>query len=530
MKTTVIGYLGSQLDGRTSADRWNKWRPTVSICQHEDFLVDRFELLIDQRTEKLAEVVVEDLKAVSPETDVRVHEVSFDDPWDFEEVYGAMHDFARGYKFETEKENYLLHITTGTHVFQICSFLLAESRHIPAQLLQTAPPKGNERTVHGHYKIIDLDLSRYDRLAARFEQEQRSHVSFLKAGIETRNRRFNELIDRIEFVALQSDSPMLLTGPTGAGKSRLAKRIYELKRQNERVTGDLVEVNCAMLRGDQAMSTLFGHRKGAFTGAAKDRPGLLRSANEGLLFLDEIGELGLDEQAMLLRALEEKRFLPVGADEEISSDFQLIAGTNRNLREHVRSGKFREDLLARIDLWSFELPGLTDRREDIEPNVEFELVQFNTQSGRQVRFNKEARAQFLRFATSPSAKWRANFRDLNAAMTRMATLSPTGRIGVDTVTEEIARLTASWGAPRDQSALTDVPDFNDSTLDEFDRHQLAHIVAVCRTSDSLADAGRKLFNVSRLAKKQPNDSDRLRKYLAKFGLTFADATATPDAG
>ena len=124
------------------------------------------------------------------------------------------------------------------------------------------------------------------------------------------------------------------------------------------------------------MSALFGHVKGAFTGAMRDRPGLLRGANGGLLFLDEMAELGLDEQAMLLRALEEKRFLPLGGDREIASDFQLIAGTNRDLAEAVRTGRFREDLLARIDLWTFRLPGLAERREDIAPNLDYELEQF----------------------------------------------------------------------------------------------------------------------------------------------------------
>ena len=91
-----------------------------------------------------------------------------------------------------------------------------------------------------------------------------------------------------------------------------------------------------------------------------------------MLFLDEVGELGLDEQAMLLRALEEKRFLPLGSDRELSSDFQLIAGTNRDLAGAVREGRFRDDLLARINLWTFSLPGLTDRREDIAPNLDYD--------------------------------------------------------------------------------------------------------------------------------------------------------------
>ena len=138
-------------------------------------------------------------------------------------------------------------------------------------------------------------LSRYDRIAARFSKEATEARSFLKSGIATGNAKFNRMIEEIEHVAVQSRDPVLLMGPTGAGKSQLARRIYELKKARHQITGAFVEVNCATLRGDAAMSALFGHVKGAFTGALKDRAGLLRAADGGLLFLDEVGELGLDE-------------------------------------------------------------------------------------------------------------------------------------------------------------------------------------------------------------------------------------------
>src|SRR5690606_14949233 len=116
----------------------------------------------------------------------------------------------------------------------------------------------------------------------------------------------------------------------------------------------------------------FGHRKGAFTGALSERAGLLRTADRGMLFLDEIGDLGLDEQAMILRAIEEGRFLPVGADREASSKFQLVDGTNRDLLADVGGGRFRDDLFARLNLGTFHLPGLAARLEDIEPNLDYE--------------------------------------------------------------------------------------------------------------------------------------------------------------
>ena len=520
----VIGILGALLDrARPGADRWQAWRPTVAICQHEDLLVSRFELFHETREATLARSVAADIATVSPETTVQLHELALRDPWDFEEVFGQLHDFARRFRFVTDDEDYLIHITTGTHVEQICLFLLAESRHLPGRLLQTSPPPRHTPGA-GSYRIIDLDLSRYDVLASRFSTERQEGHTFLKSGIATQNADFNTLIERIERVAIASTAPLLLTGPTGAGKSHLARRIYELKRRREQLQGEFVEVNCATLRGDQAMSALFGHIKGAFTGATSARPGLLKAADGGLLFLDEIGELGADEQAMLLRAVEDKRFLPVGADRDAQSDFQLIAGTNRDLQVEAGRGTFREDLLARINLWMFRLPGLAERAEDIAPNLDYELERYSSTTGHKVTMNKEARTCFLDFARSAEAVWSANFRDLGAAVTRMATLATSGRIALADVNEEITRLVTSWRriTPADPDRLEELltPEQLEE-LDLFDRVQLAEVVRICRTSESLSAAGRTLFAASRAAKSQPNDADRLRKYLARFGLSWA---------
>ena len=321
---------------------------------------------------------------------------------------------------------------------------------------------------------------------------------------------------------MHSREPLLLTGPTGAGKSRLARRIFDLKKARHQVTGEFVEVNCATIRGEGAMSALFGHVKGSFTGAMRDRAGYLRAAHRGVLFLDEIGELGLDEQAMLLRAVEEKAFFPLGSDREARSDFQLIAGTNRDLAARVREGRFRDDLLARINLWTFQLPGLRDRAEDIEPNLLFELEQFARRNGARVTFNKEAREKFLRFAASPEALWTANFRDLSGAVVRMATLARGGRISTEIVDEELERLRARWTSPdAKSSALERVLDAKQiAELDPFDRVQLEHVVEVAQRARSLSDAGRALFAASRQKRKSVNDADRVRKYLARFGIEW----------
>lgn len=528
MKTVVISILGTTMDRRGKGNkRWDKWRPTVSMCQHEDLLIDRLELLFDNHSQSLADQVTEDISRVSPETTVSYHRVNFSDPWDFESVYSHLLDFARSYPFKPEKEKYLIHITTGTHVAQICLYLLTESGYLPGQLIQTSPAK-RDADLTGTYQIIDLDLSKYDQIASRFKKEHQEGTTYLKGGIETRNLRFNKMIEQLEKVSILSNAPILITGPTGAGKSQLAERVYYLRKQRAKLEGNLVSVNCATLRGENAMSALFGHKKGAFTGATSDRPGLLKEADRGLLFLDEVGELGLDEQAMLLRAIEEKRFMPFGSDKEVSSHFQLIAGTNKDLLQQSAHGLFREDLLARIDMWTYQLPSLKERIEDLEPNIEFELEAFSTKSGYLVSFNKDARKKYLTFCKSPEATWSANFRDLNASITRMGTLADGGRITVDVVQEELERLKLKWTPKLNTiSTPTEIIDQNlgknrSASMDYYEQVKLACLIEACQQSNSMADAGRKLFNVSRATKKSSNDSHRVKQLLAKYNLSFED--------
>ena len=224
---------------------------------------------------------------------------------------------------------------------------------------------------------------------------------------------------------------------------------------------------------------------------------------------------------MLLRALEEKRFLPVGSDREVESDFQLIAGTNRDLGARVAEGRFRDDLLARLNLWTYRLPGLADRREDIEPNLDFELERFERLNNQRVKFNREAREKFLAFAISGEASWLGNFRDLSASVTRMATLAQAGRIQVPIVDEEIDRLQRLWN-PRTEpfDVLASLLGDRIGEVDHFDLVQLREVVRVCRRSRTLSEAGRTLFAASRRRRNSTNDADRLRKYLARFGLEW----------
>ncbi|WP_239423757.1 RNA repair transcriptional activator RtcR [Snodgrassella communis] len=528
-KNVVFGFLGNVLDQRGKGrKRWGRWRPTVDVCNHPELPVSRFELLYQVNDNELLAEIIQDIKTIAPDTQVNPVAVHIHDPWDFEEVYTCLLDLAKSYQFDYEQENYYLNITTGTHVMQICWFLLAESRFYPARLLQLSPTKGTARhetaltelaehqqlCSRGQIDIIDLNLNRYDQILTRFQQYAGQATELLKSGIATKNKHYNQLITEIEQVASRSHAPILLCGPTGAGKSFLARQIYQLKLNKHQISGQFVEINCATLSGDNAMSTLFGHNKGAYTGASMARSGLLKQADNGLLFLDEIGELGLDEQAILLKAIEEKHFYPLGSDKLVSSQFQLIAGTNKDLKQAIACGAFREDLYARINLWSYQLPGLAERKEDIEPNIDFELARYAQEYGTMPRFNQQSRTRYVNFATSASALWTGNFRELTASITRMATLATQGNITLTQVEDEIQRLQQHWQQTTPADAL--IP----TEIDEFERYQLEKVIEVCRKSRTLSEAGRYLFAVSRAQKQRANDADRLKKYLAKFDLSW----------
>jgi transcriptional regulatory protein RtcR len=183
-------------------------------------------------------------------------------------------------------------------------------------------------------------------------------------------------------------------------------------------------------------------------------------------------------------------------------------------------------LLARINLWTFGLPALRERREDIEPNLEFELKRYSEREGSKVSFNKEARDSYLAFATSEAAIWASNFRDLGASATRMATLAPAGRIDLATVSHEIATLKRLWRGKSDGRRQTNlrVAQLQHQgllqSLDLFDEAQLETVLEVCQSAATLSEAGRKLFSQSRNLKTSTNDADRLRKYLTRFELSF----------
>lgn len=525
MRNVVIGFLGTQLD----MGKRREWRPSVQLCTHPNFPVARFELIHDQRHYHLACSVAAAIAKVSPGTEVRLVRIDMADPWDFQEVYGRLYDFAVDYGFDEDRERYHVHLTTGTHVAQICWFLLTESRHVPARLIQTGPPRDMVQS-SGTLDIIDLDLARYNALQRRFEAAARDHSALLLGGVETTSPAMLALAERLDLVATASDAPILLLGEPGTGKSALATHIHELKLVRRRIKGRLVQVNCATLRGGQALPALFGQRRAATGVPGSERPGFLREADGGVLFLDKIDELGAGEQAALLQVIETGRYCPVGSEAEVTARFHLVAAAASDPGALVRSGRLRPDLYARLSQWVFRIPPLRERRDDIGTQLLSLLGRSERQLGRKTGFNADALARYLRFAQDPGTQWPGNLRDLEASAHRMAVLAERGRITLPMAEAEIAALSSQWAAADadgDAALLQSV--LPGAALDEFDRAQLAAVIRACRECPSLSAAGRRLFAVSRQEKAIQNDADRLRKYLARFGLDWS-AVSDSQAG
>jgi two-component system nitrogen regulation response regulator NtrX len=171
----------------------------------------------------------------------------------------------------------------------------------------------------------------------------------------------DELRDMISKVA-PSEARVLITGPNGSGKELVAHQIHE---HSERSKSPMIEVNCAAIPAELIESELFGHKKGAFTGAQKDRKGKFELAHSGTLFLDEIGDMSLSAQAKVLRALQEHKVTPVGGERSIQVDVRVLAATNKDLQTEIAEGRFREDLYHRLSVILIEVPGLNDRKDDI---------------------------------------------------------------------------------------------------------------------------------------------------------------------
>ncbi|EAU67398.1 phenol-degradation regulator [Stigmatella aurantiaca DW4/3-1] len=258
--------------------------------------------------------------------------------------------------------------------------------------------------------------------------------------------------------AAKVDSTVLITGESGVGKERIARLIHD---ESARAHKAFVAVNCAAVTESLLESELFGHAKGAFTGATHDRPGLFEAANGGTLFLDEVGEVPPAMQARLLRALQEKEVRRVGENQNRKVDVRVVAATNRTLLEEVSAGRFRQDLYYRLRVIELKVLPLRERREDILPLARQLLAEASERLGRKVAsFSPEAADQLLRYG------WPGNVRELANAIERAVALHEGARIERDDLPEEVREAQPSF-----------LPGSSPRTLEDMEREYILAVLA-----------------------------------------------------
>lgn len=313
---------------------------------------------------------------------------------------------------------------------------------------------------------------------------------------------------RMARVVAASDLTVLVLGETGVGKERLAQAIHAA---SPRANRPLVSLNCAAFPETMVESELFGYERGAFTGAARPKPGLISAAEGGTLFLDEVGELTLPIQAKLLRVLESRELLPLGALKVRSVDIRILAATNRGLQEAVAAGRFREDLYYRLNGVTLEVPPLRERREDIYPLAQKFAQRFAEQLRRPAPlFSESAREAILNYA------WPGNIRELKNVVQRATLLATSGIIEADAIPQS-ADVVDSFDAPELITTVTaTIP--TDSAVDELADSAIPGKRRVARPGEIMAALNRSGGDQAEAAKLLGVSRRTLINWLDKFDL------------
>ena len=317
--------------------------------------------------------------------------------------------------------------------------LRRDGPHIPLLLMRgkDSPPAADE-VVNGVLGVLDLPL-RYRPLTGALQQAQVFREGQTKQATRRSPELFRSLVGNsrsvrhvrklIEQVAT-TDATVLILGESGTGKEVVARNIhYHSTRRNK----PFVPINCGAIPGDLLESELFGHEKGAFTGAITARQGRFEIADGGTLFLDEIGDMSLHMQVKLLRVLQEKTFERVGSNKSISADVRIIAATHRNLEEAIINGKFREDLFYRLNVFPIEMPPLRERREDIPLLIAELVTRMEHEKRGSVRLTQQAIMSLCQH------HWPGNVRELANLVERLVIMHPYGLVDVGDMPEKFRR-------------------------------------------------------------------------------------------
>jgi transcriptional regulator with PAS, ATPase and Fis domain len=377
-------------------------------------------------TRKNTQETEDAISKLYPRTGVQVLDVDLDDPTNYEDIFKGLRPHLRHIVESFESARFFIAVASGTPQMHACWVLITASGEIPGRILNVRPPRFVTKE---HPPVSEIDLSSREfptvRLQAGALSVDESGVDVdtarLQLGIVGDHPAMKHALETGAMLA-PSRSPILIFGETGTGKELFARFIHKL---SGRAKEPFVAVNCAAIPEDLVESLLFGHKKGAFSGAITDQAGKFDVADKGTLFLDELGELPPPAQAKLLRVLQDGLVEPIGQARPHRVDVRIVGATNRDLRKLVRQGRFREDLFYRLNVGEIKLPPLRERRSDIPVLALHILDRLNGSLRRPKRLSSEALSRLQ------SHSWPGNVRDLENVIERSVRLCRSDVLGAD---------------------------------------------------------------------------------------------------
>jgi transcriptional regulator with PAS, ATPase and Fis domain len=389
--------------------------PILSLLSMRSF--DQIFLFATPNTKRITQDTKEAILKLHRHREVHVLEINLDDPTNYQEIFKGLRSHLQNIIESFQAAKFFVAVASGTPQMHACWVLLVASGVIPARILQVRPP---HFVTKDRPLVSEIDLSSSEFPTVRFhagstlveEKEADINSAIIQLGIVGDHPAMQRVIEMGSMLA-PSQAPILIFGETGTGKELFARFIH---RRSGRSRENFLAINCAAIPEDLVESLLFGHKKGAFTGAITDQVGKFDAANKGTLFLDELGELPLQAQAKLLRILQDGMVEPLGQAKPHKVDVRIVGATNRDLRKLVRQGKFREDLFYRLNVGEVKLPPLRERRSDIPKLALHILDRVNSSLRRPKRLSSDALSRLQ------SHSWPGNVRDLENVIERSVRL------------------------------------------------------------------------------------------------------------
>jgi transcriptional regulator with PAS, ATPase and Fis domain len=497
MRRVLLAWLGNTDLGASQGDPKAGQGPIAQAVLAREF--DELVLLADHKP-SIAEPYVTWLRAKT-KAGVRLRPVTLSSPTHYGEIYRAATEVTAWALVEFGKNAKLtFHLSPGTPAMAVIWVIVAKTR-FDAELIESSA-KAGVRTADVPFELaaelIPSAVRRSEEELEKLGEGFRPEFAEF-ADIKHRSASMKRLVAKAEQAA-HYNVPVLIQGESGTGKELLARAIH---RAGPRAEGPFVAVNCGAIPRELVESEFFGHRKGAFTGADRDRVGHFEAANGGTLFLDEVGELSSDAQVRLLRVLQEKQVVRVGESKARPVDVRVISATNRDLLEEVGQGRFRDDLFFRLAILVLHIPSLREREGDVGLIVDGFLARLNAEAGKggaQKRLSPAARSLLLRHS------WPGNVRELEGTLWRAFVWTAGPLIDAEAVRESLF-----VGSPMRANAVLEHPlgeGFSlEKTIAEVARHYLGRALLEAENNKTQAA---KLIGFK--------SYQRLTQWLEKYGV------------